>query len=69
MSVVLVVVRVKGGTVYQGAVCRPKEGLEVVLMYSNEGVQDRNKIRKRPETRMEQRVKEGGDRGDQVTVW
>ena len=33
---------------------RPKEGLEVVLVYSNEGVQDRDKIRKEPKTRIEQ---------------
>ena len=39
---------------YQGAVYRPKEGLEVVLVYSNEGVQDRSKIRKEPEKRIEQ---------------
>jgi hypothetical protein len=38
-------------------VYRPKEGQEVVLMYSNEGVQVRHKIRKEPETRIEQRVK------------
>jgi hypothetical protein len=38
-------------------VYRPKEGQEVVLIYSNEGVQVRHKIRKEPETRIEQRVK------------
>jgi hypothetical protein len=32
-----------GEQYYQGAVCRPKEGLEVVLVYSNEGVQDRTR--------------------------
>lgn len=48
---------------------RPKEGLEVVLVYSNEGVQDRTRSEESQKQELSKESKEGDDRGDRANVW
>ena len=49
--------------------CRPKEGLEVVLVYSNEGVQDRTRSGESQKQELSNKIKKKvGDRGDRANV-